>query len=319
VAATLAHYGLGRGKVVSAVYCTRGEGGGNMVGTQWGPALGALREAELRDCLGELGVRRAYFLDREDFGYTESLSVTFERWGRKETLERLVRLVRALRPEVVVTMNPAPTSGQHGNHQAAAVLAIEAFDAAADATQFPEQLSKEGLSVWRPRKLYVSDRAAGGTVISLTQALPSGETPVRTAAKALSNHRSQGFGGMVESPWFRRMTEQTFSLFKSVVPFEASETDLFRGLPVSGDVPARISTENNPRPALSLRFAPTEAVAQYWRWGLEQKLENFLADFEPEFALATEEEGFGDARIGQSILERHGRPLALLMFQKAGR
>ena len=34
------------------------------------------------------------------------------------------------------------------------MLATEAFDAAADATRFPEQLSKEGLSVWQVRKLY---------------------------------------------------------------------------------------------------------------------------------------------------------------------
>src|SRR4051794_36562490 len=43
-AAALAHYAIGKDKVVANVYCTRGEGGGNMVGTQWGPALGVLRE-----------------------------------------------------------------------------------------------------------------------------------------------------------------------------------------------------------------------------------------------------------------------------------
>ena len=50
VAATMAAYALGKGKVVANVYCTRGEGGGNMVGSQWGVSLGVLREAELRDC-----------------------------------------------------------------------------------------------------------------------------------------------------------------------------------------------------------------------------------------------------------------------------
>src|SRR6478672_8579275 len=96
MAATLATYALGREKVVANVYCTRGEGGGNMVGTQWGPALGVLREAELRRCLGHLGVRYCYFLDRKDFFYTESFAATLEKWGREQTLERLVRLVRAL-------------------------------------------------------------------------------------------------------------------------------------------------------------------------------------------------------------------------------
>src|ERR1041384_3715221 len=67
MAATLAYYAQGRGKVVANVYCTRGEGGGNMVGTQWGPALGHLREAELRDCLSRLGVRYCFFLDHLDW------------------------------------------------------------------------------------------------------------------------------------------------------------------------------------------------------------------------------------------------------------
>ena len=112
VASTLAYYARGQKKVVSAVYCTRGEGGGNMVGTQWGSSLGILREAELRDCLERLGVRHAYFLDRDDFGYTENLAITFEKWDHDDTLRRMVRLVRSLRPEVIVTMNPAPTAGQ---------------------------------------------------------------------------------------------------------------------------------------------------------------------------------------------------------------
>src|SRR6478672_8865700 len=66
MAATLAFYALGRTSIVANVYCTRGEGGGNMVGTQWGAALATLREAELRDCLRILGVRYCYFLDQLD-------------------------------------------------------------------------------------------------------------------------------------------------------------------------------------------------------------------------------------------------------------
>ncbi len=112
MAASLASYALGRRVVVANVYCTRGEGGGNMVGTQSGAALGELREAELRDCLAMLGVRYCYFLDQLDWAYTESVSATLRKWGKDSTLEKLVRLVRALQPEVIVTMNPAPSPGQ---------------------------------------------------------------------------------------------------------------------------------------------------------------------------------------------------------------
>lgn len=86
MAATLAYYALGRTSVVVNVYCTRGEGGGNMVGTQWGASLGVLRETELRECLATLGVRSCYFLDRLDWAYTESVAATLRKWDKKETL-----------------------------------------------------------------------------------------------------------------------------------------------------------------------------------------------------------------------------------------
>src|ERR1051326_7452710 len=79
--ATLCYYALGRTNVVATVYCTRGEGGGNMVGTQAGPALAILREAELRQSLSELGIGYCYFLDQLDWAYTESLAATLRKWG----------------------------------------------------------------------------------------------------------------------------------------------------------------------------------------------------------------------------------------------
>ena len=238
MAPVLADLALRQGRRVDHVYVTRGEGGGNMVGRHGGRALGILREAELRRCLDTLGVRHGWFLDREDFAYTESLSVTLEKWGHEETLERLVRLVRAIRPEIICTMNPAPSPGQHGNHQAAGWLAVEAFDAAADAGRFPLQLEKEGLRPWRPRKLYFGGSGPFMAVISGTNVMSDGRIPARVAAEALSEHRSQAFGNFGASPWFLR--PQRLQLVKSVVPFVAEETDLFRGLPVEGDVPARV-------------------------------------------------------------------------------
>src|SRR5262249_23278875 len=164
MAATLAYYALGRTSVVVNVYCTRGEGGGNMVGTQWGAALGVLRETELRDCLATLGVRSCYFLDRLDWAYTEAAAATLRKWNKEETLEKLVPLVRALRPEIIVTLNPAPTPGQHGHHQAAGLLATEAFTAAADPQRFPLQLTQEGLNVWQARRLFFG--SGSGAVVT---------------------------------------------------------------------------------------------------------------------------------------------------------
>ena len=228
--ATLCYYALGRSNVVANVYCTRGEGGGNMVGTQSGAALAVLREAELRDCLSQLGVRYCYFLDQLDWAYTESLAATLRKWGKEETLERLVRLVRALRPAVIVTMNPAPYPGQHGHHQAAGVLATEAFGAAADPHRFPEQLTKEGLSTWQVRKLYYGGGRTGMVAaITVTNLLPNGLSPAQIAARALSSHRSQAFGAFGGGMGPQRPL--SFVLVKSVAPYGRPEVDLLSGLP----------------------------------------------------------------------------------------
>jgi len=268
VAATIARLALGSGRSVAHVYCTRGEGGGNMVGTQSGPALGLLREIELRDALRQLGVRQVHFLDKADFAYTESLSVTLERWGHEDTLGRMVRVIRALRPEVMVTMNPAPSPGQHGNHQAAGWLATEAFEAAADPGRFPDQLRIEGLSPWRTRKLFYA--AGSGNLglslpVPLTSPLPDGRLPVAVAGEALSNHRSQAFGSIARSPWFRRTTNQWFTPVLSVLPVRPSDADLFEGLPVEGACPPR--WEGFPPTGMAedpdLHVVPRPAVARF--------------------------------------------------------
>ena len=281
-ATTLAYYALQQGKSVAAVYCTRGEGGGNAVGTQSGPALGILREAELRSALARLGVRSAWFLDAEDFAYTEDLRISLEKWDHLERLQRLVRLVRSLRPEVILTQDPAPRPGQHGNHQAAGVLALEAFDAAADPDRFPDQISREGLSLWRPRKLYWSGARGTGCVITPPPTLPDGRALVDVVASALSAHRSQGFGRFTPAPWMR--APQSWTLVKSTVPFETGEMDLFRGLPVSESAPDRLLVDGDDPQAteLDLRFRFRPAMETYWQVCREQKIQHaaqaFIAD-----------------------------------------
>lgn len=281
MAATIARYARGEGKAVAHAYCTRGEGGGNMVGTHLGPALGLLREVELRDCLRELGVRHVFFLDQTDFFYTESLAATLRKWDRDAALGRLVRIVRSLRPDVIVTMNPAPNPGQHGHHQAAGILATEAFAAAADPARFPEQLADEGLGVWQAKKLYYGG-AAGEHVATLvtTEPLIGGRTPADIAATALSHHRSQAFGNFAGSPWLRR--PQTFALVKGVVTPAAPETDLFTGLPTADDARPASLFVGMPPDGARLEFVPRPAIAWFRGWTAEQGIprlgEGFLAD-----------------------------------------
>lgn len=139
---------------VGVITVTRGEGGGNATGPEEGPALGIIREAEERDAVSSAGIEHIYNLDQVDFYYTVSAPLTSEVWGYEETLEQVVRVIRQTQPEVITTMNPSPTPGNHGNHQEAARLAVGAYAVAGDPTQFPEQIIGEGLEPWTVSKLY---------------------------------------------------------------------------------------------------------------------------------------------------------------------
>jgi LmbE family N-acetylglucosaminyl deacetylase len=55
-------YGIESGVIT----VTRGEGGGNAVGLEEGPALGILREAEERRAVGWAGIEHIYNLDAVD-------------------------------------------------------------------------------------------------------------------------------------------------------------------------------------------------------------------------------------------------------------
>ncbi|SEE52873.1 sugar-binding protein [Jiangella alba] len=140
---------------------TRGEGGGNAVGLEEGPPLGLLREAEERRAVAYAGIEHIYNLDGLDFYYTASAPLSEQIWGHESTLGRIVRVVRATRPSVIVTMNPSATDGNHGNHQQAAKLAVEAYYAAADPSRFPEH-ADEGFGPWRVGRILQSGAVGSG-------------------------------------------------------------------------------------------------------------------------------------------------------------
>jgi LmbE family N-acetylglucosaminyl deacetylase len=151
------------GVSTGVITVTRGEGGGNAVGTEEGPALGLLREAEERDAVSVAGIEHIYNLDKVDFYYTVSAPLTIQTWDYEDTLERVVRVVRATTPDVIITMNPAATPGNHGHHQVAARLAIDAFDAAADPERFPHQVNDEGYDAWSVGSIYQNGAAVEST------------------------------------------------------------------------------------------------------------------------------------------------------------
>ena len=154
---------LDQGKRVAAVYLTHGEAGHNNMGRERGPSLGAAREMELRHAMTELGVQNVWFLDGKDTPSQDVLQ-SLANWHHGTSLEEVVRMVRITRPSVIITWLPAIFIGEnHGDHQAAGVLAVEAFDSAGDPSVFPAQLAQprkvnetmlEGLTPWQPQKIY---------------------------------------------------------------------------------------------------------------------------------------------------------------------
>src|SRR5215475_15991959 len=141
----------GQGYRTALATATRGNGGQNEIGPEIFEALGVLRTEEL-GAIHRFDGAEQYFTRAVDFGFSFSVDETFEKWGRDEILGDYVRLIRTIRPDVITGLTPTGAGGgQH--HQASAILAREAFKAAADPNKYSEQL-REGLHVWQPQKFY---------------------------------------------------------------------------------------------------------------------------------------------------------------------
>ena len=108
---------------------TRGDGGQNLLGTEQGIALGLIRTQELLAARA-IDKGEQYFSSAYDFGFSKTHEETFSFWQKEETLREAVYLIRKLQPDVIINRFPPDVRGGHGHHQASAILAKEAFEAA---------------------------------------------------------------------------------------------------------------------------------------------------------------------------------------------
>jgi LmbE family N-acetylglucosaminyl deacetylase len=165
---------LDQGKRVAAVYLTHGEAGHNNMGRERGLSLGPVREMELRHAMAQLGIQNVWFLEGKDTPSQDVLQ-SLANWRHGTNLEDVVRIVRLTRPDVILSWMPGIFIGEnHGDHQAAGVLAVEAFDSAGDSAVFPAQLAQarkinetllEGLQPWQPQKIYFFSDASDDKLI----------------------------------------------------------------------------------------------------------------------------------------------------------
>jgi hypothetical protein len=209
---------------------TRGDGGQNLIGAERGELLGLIRTQEL------LAARRIdggeqYFTRAIDFGFSKTAEETFEKWGKETILGDVVWVVRNFRPDIIVI----GISAGHGHHQAAGILAREAYFAAADRNRFPEQLRY--VQPWQAARLVsggfgpAGRGGAAGAALGAIRADFGAYNPLlgysytEISGMSRSMHRSQGVG----APERRGAAVSTMS----VVAGLPSQGDLFDGIDIT--------------------------------------------------------------------------------------
>jgi len=131
----------------------RGEGGQNVMSSDFWNQLGLVRTQELLAADRYYGVHQ-YWSRVADFGFTKTKEEALQKWGYDRVLYDSVRVVRMTRPLVVTSVFAGNVSDGHGQHQVAGQMAQEVYKAAGDPTVFPDQI-RAGLLPWTPLKVYV--------------------------------------------------------------------------------------------------------------------------------------------------------------------
>ena len=153
---------LGNGRKVRAAYLsvTRGDGGQNLIGSDAGELMGVIRTQELLAARRIDGAEQ-FFTRALDFGFSKGPEETLEKWGRERILSDVVWVIRRFRPDIIVNRFTRQGGGSgHGHHTASAILAEEAFAAAADPKRFPEQL--QWVKPWQAKRLVWNAFRFGG-------------------------------------------------------------------------------------------------------------------------------------------------------------
>lgn len=200
----LAYCARGRKLKTAYLSLTRGEGGQNLIGSEQGPYMGVIRTQELLAARRIDGAEQM-FSRAIDFGFSKSADECLKSWGKQDVLSDVVWVIRKFRPDVIVLRFSGTPRDGHGMHQASALLGKEAFRAAADPQQFPEQL--KWVQPWQAKRIYWNAFSfnreqeqelakEGGLVkIDLGAFDPlSGYSFGELAGLSRSQHRSQGMG-----------------------------------------------------------------------------------------------------------------------------
>jgi len=256
---------LSKSKLYRAGYLsmTRGDGGQNLIGDEQGVELGLIRTQELLSARRIDGAEQ-FFTRAFDFGFSKKTSEALRIWDKEKILSDVVWVIRKFQPDVIITRFPEDDRAGHGHHSASAVLAHEAFKAAADPTRFPEQF-KYGVKPWQAKKLFWNTFNFGGlntesedqfkvNVGAFNPLL--GKSIGEIASDSRSQHKSQGFG----VPAFRGDNWD----YLKVTEGDQPKTDLLEGVNttwsrlegadgIAGQVNALVAGYNSADPSQSIK------------------------------------------------------------------
>jgi len=210
---------------------TRGDGGQNLIGNEQSELLGLIRTQELLAARKVDGAEQ-FFTRANDFGFSKGPGETLKIWDKEKVLSDVVWVIRKFRPDVIICRFPTTGEGGHGHHTSSAILAQEAFAAAANPNRFPEQLKY--VQTWQAKRLLwntfsfgtINTTAPDQFKIDVGVYNPIiGKGYGEMAAESRSNHKTQGFGSA-------RQRGQAFEFFKTILG-DAPQTDLMDGVNTS--------------------------------------------------------------------------------------
>lgn len=210
---------------------TRGDGGQNLIGNEQGELLGLIRTHELLAARTVDGAAQ-YFTRANDFGYSKNPEETFRIWNKDSVLSDVVWVIRQFKPDIIICRFPTTGEGGHGHHTASAMLAEEAFDAAADPAKFSWQLKYT--EVWKTKRLFWNTFNFGGNNTTSPDQIQidvggydplTGESIGEIASESRSMHKSQGFGTA-------KQRGKSIEFFKQLKGDKVSES-LFEGIDLS--------------------------------------------------------------------------------------
>ncbi len=180
---------------------TRGDGGQNLIGKEQGIELGMIRTQELLAARRIDGAEQ-YFSSAYEFGFSKSSEEALRIWDHNKVLSDAVLVIRKFQPDIIITRFPRDARAGHGHHSASAIIANEAYLAAADPTQFPEQF-KLGLVPWKAKRILWNTFNFGSINTTNNNQLKLevggynavlGKSYGEIGAEARTMHKSQGEG-----------------------------------------------------------------------------------------------------------------------------